>query len=80
MARGEQNSATHEFFICIGPQSSLDHGGLRNPDGEGFAAFGRVVGGMAVVEDDYVKNQIFAKPVEIISAQLLENAINTNAP
>ena len=34
------------FFICIGDQPSLDFGGMRNPDGQGFAAFGRVVEGM----------------------------------
>ena len=37
------------FFICIGDQPSLDFGGMRNPDGQGFAAFGRVVDGMDVV-------------------------------
>ncbi|MXV94998.1 MAG: peptidylprolyl isomerase, partial [Gemmatimonadetes bacterium] len=34
---------------CIGDQPSLDFGGMRNPDGQGFAAFGRVVAGMDVV-------------------------------
>ncbi len=49
MARDKPNSATSEFFICIGNQPSLDYGGKRNPDGQGFAAFGRVVKGMDVV-------------------------------
>lgn len=49
MARDKPNSATSEFFICIGNQPSLDYGGKRNPDGQGFAAFGRVIKGMAVV-------------------------------
>src|SRR5262245_45731652 len=49
MARGEPDSATSDFFICIGDQPSLDFGGRRNPDGQGFAAFGRVVKGMDVV-------------------------------
>ena len=30
-------------------QPELDQGGLRNPDGWGFAAFGRVIEGMEVV-------------------------------
>ena len=38
-----------EFFICVGDQPDLDFGGMRNPDGQGFAAFGRVVRGMDVV-------------------------------
>jgi peptidyl-prolyl cis-trans isomerase A (cyclophilin A) len=49
MARSEANSATSSFFICIGDQPELDFGGRRNPDGQGFAAFGRVIQGMDVV-------------------------------
>ena len=43
------DSATSDFFICIGPQPELDYGGKRNPDGQGFAVFGRVTRGMDVV-------------------------------
>ena len=49
MARGAADSATSGWFICINDQPSLDFGGQRNPDGQGFAAFGRVVSGMDVV-------------------------------
>ena len=49
MARTRADSATSSFFICIGDQPSLDFGGARNPDGQGFAAFGQVVSGMDVV-------------------------------
>ncbi|NLH18330.1 MAG: peptidylprolyl isomerase [Phycisphaerae bacterium] len=49
MARGEADSGRDHFFICIGDQPELDFGGKRNPDGQGFAAFGRVVKGMEVV-------------------------------
>ncbi|MDR1724569.1 MAG: peptidylprolyl isomerase [Tannerella sp.] len=49
MARSEPGTASSEFFICIGDQPELDFGGQRNPDGQGFAAFGRVVGGMDIV-------------------------------
>src|SRR5882672_8680768 len=49
MARGQPDSATSGWFICINDQPSLDFGGARNPDGQGFAAFGRVVRGMDVV-------------------------------
>lgn len=49
MARDKPNSASSEFFICINDQPDLDFGGLRNPDGQGFAAFGRVTAGMDVV-------------------------------
>ena len=49
MARGMPDSATSGWFICVNDQPSLDFGGTRNPDGQGFAAFGRVVSGMDVV-------------------------------
>jgi peptidyl-prolyl cis-trans isomerase A (cyclophilin A) len=50
MARSGPNSATSEFFICINDQPALDYGGARNPDGQGFAAFGQVISGMEVVK------------------------------
>lgn len=49
MARGGPDSATSDFFLCVGAQPSLDFGGHRNLDGQGFAAFGRVVRGMDIV-------------------------------
>lgn len=49
MARDGPDTATSDFFICVGNQPALDFGGKRNPDGQGFAAFGRVVRGMDVV-------------------------------
>jgi peptidyl-prolyl cis-trans isomerase A (cyclophilin A) len=49
MARSGPDSATSGWFVCINDQPSLDFGGARNPDGQGFAAFGRVVSGMDVV-------------------------------
>jgi peptidyl-prolyl cis-trans isomerase A (cyclophilin A) len=49
MARSVPGSATSEFFICVGDQPSLDFGGKRNKDGQGFAAFGKVIKGMDVV-------------------------------
>jgi peptidyl-prolyl cis-trans isomerase A (cyclophilin A) len=50
MARGGPDTATGSFSIVIGNQPSMDFGGRRNPDGQGFAAFGRVVRGTAVVK------------------------------
>jgi peptidyl-prolyl cis-trans isomerase A (cyclophilin A) len=49
MARSGPDTATSDFFICIGDQPSLDFLGRRNPDGQGFAAFGRVTKGMETV-------------------------------
>ena len=55
MARLAPGTASAAFFICIGDQPSLDFGGARNPDGQGFAAFGQVVDGMDVL------HRIFAR-------------------
>ncbi len=68
MARMEPGTASTEFFICIGDQPSLDSGGDRNPDGAGFAAFGKVIRGMAVVKAIQVlpdEGQYLVDPVEI---------------
>ncbi len=35
MARDGPDTATSDFFICIGDQPELDFGGKRNPDGQG---------------------------------------------
>ena len=63
------------FFICIGDQPELDFGGRRNPDGQGFAAFGRVHQGMDVVRniwtqptvgtDGSIAAQTIASPIRI---------------
>lgn len=55
MARSGANTATAEFFITLGVHPSLDAGGARNPDGLGFAAFGRVVAGMDVVRSVHAR-------------------------
>ena len=49
MARLAADTALSSFFICLRDEPELDFGGRRNPDGQGFAAFGRVVEGMDVV-------------------------------
>jgi peptidyl-prolyl cis-trans isomerase A (cyclophilin A) len=49
MGRLEPGTAGSEFFFCIGDQPELDFGGRRNPDGQGFAAFGQTVQGLEVL-------------------------------
>ncbi len=50
MARNGPDTATASFSIVIGDQPEMDFGGKRNADGQGFAVFGHVVEGMAVVK------------------------------
>lgn len=81
MARDAPGTAGADFFICLGENPALDFGGKRNPDGQGFAVFGRVVSGMAVVraihdratksasKDGYTAGQLLEQPVKIIRVQ-----------
>jgi peptidyl-prolyl cis-trans isomerase A (cyclophilin A) len=74
MARDGPDTATSDFFICIGDQPALDQGGRRNPDGQGFAAFGRVVSGMEVVrkiQASPADGQQLTPPIVIRSARRL---------
>ena len=66
MARDGPDTARDSFFICIGDQPELDFGGKRNPDGQGFAAFGKVTSGMELLK------KIHASPAQ---GQQLEPAI-----
>lgn len=69
MARDGPDTATSDFFICIGNQPELDFGGKRNPDGQGFAAFGKVVRGMDVVRQIHTaraQGQQLTPPIEIV--------------
>ena len=70
MARAQPHTATSSFFICINDQPELDYNGKRNPDGQGFAAFGKVTKGMDVVlkiQQKENKDQFLSKPVTIFS-------------
>ena len=70
MAREGPDTATCEFFICINDQPELDFQGKRNPDGQGFAAFGKVTEGMDVVlkiQQQKDEGQYLVKPIVIKS-------------
>ena len=72
MARGGPDTATSDFFILLNNQPSLDFGGKRFDDGQGAAAFGRVVAGMAVVQQIQRKptnGQSLTPPIMILSAK-----------
>ena len=57
LAREAPGTANTEFFICVGDQLGYDFSGDNNPDGQGYAAFGRVVKGMDVVMRMYAAPQ-----------------------
>jgi peptidyl-prolyl cis-trans isomerase A (cyclophilin A) len=75
MARAEPGTASSEIFICIGDQPELDFGGKRNPDGQGFAAFGKVIEGMDIVKK--IQNlpdegQMLKEIIKINSIKIIE--------
>jgi peptidyl-prolyl cis-trans isomerase A (cyclophilin A) len=84
LARGAPGTGSGAaFFVCIGDQPGLDAGAARNPDRQGFAAFGRVVQGMDVVRrihaaptdpdqgEAYVRGQLLREPVKIVQGKRL---------
>ena len=69
MARSVPGTATSEFFICVGDQPELDFGGRRNPDRQGFAAFGEIIKGVDVVNRIHsiiAPDQYLEEPVLIL--------------
>jgi peptidyl-prolyl cis-trans isomerase A (cyclophilin A) len=72
MPRGQEaDSARSGFVIHFNDQPSLNHGGMRFDDGQGTAAFGRVVAGMDVarkIQQLPVKEQALDPPVTITRA------------
>ncbi|MGN6417511.1 MAG: peptidylprolyl isomerase [Pseudobacter sp.] len=74
LARLEPGTATAEFFICVGDQPGFDFGGANNADGQGYAAFGRVIKGLDIVRKIYnlpEDNQYFDPPVPIFDIKKL---------
>ena len=53
LARDAPGTANTEFFICVGDQPGFNYGGANNADGQGYAAFGKVVKGMDIVRSIY---------------------------
>jgi peptidyl-prolyl cis-trans isomerase A (cyclophilin A) len=74
LARYAPGAVYHSFFICLRDEPALDFGGARHPDGQGFAAFGRVAQGFDVVQriyaraeaQEYVKKEIRIERVQIL--------------
>ena len=73
-AREASSAATSDFFICVSDQPELDYGGKGNADGQGYAAFGRVVQGMEVVRKIHrspTQGQRLTPTIRIVEAKRL---------
>jgi len=74
LARAAPGTAGTEFFICVGNQPGFDYGGENNADGQGYAAFGKVVKGMSAVRSIYHANeydQALDPPISIYNIERL---------
>jgi peptidyl-prolyl cis-trans isomerase A (cyclophilin A) len=83
MARMGPDTAQDSFSIVIGNQPEMDFGGRRNPDGQGFAVFGRVVTGMDTVKKIHqahtgmsgpYQTETLDPPIKILKAYRKEQA------
>lgn len=63
------------FFINVGDNNFLDEGGERNPDGQGYAVFGKVVSGMDVVKKIQAKETIAASENKATEGQFLAKPV-----
>ena len=74
MARDGPDTATSSFFLVTEDTPSLDFGGGRNPDRQGFGAFGHVVEGLDVAraiqalpaEDEQLTPPVAIRDVELL--------------
>ncbi len=72
-ARFDLGELYGSFFICLRDEPTLDFGGSRQPDGQGFAAFGEVIEGFENLEkifmqaeaSDLLRKEIPISDVEI---------------
>lgn len=75
MARNAPGTASSEFFICLKEEPGFDYGGENNPDGAGYAVFGKIISGMETVEKIYrqpEQEQQFIPPVTIVDIKRLD--------
>jgi peptidyl-prolyl cis-trans isomerase A (cyclophilin A) len=83
MARMGPDTAQASFSMVIGDQPEMDFGGRRNPDGQGFAVFGRVVVGIDTVRKIHqahtgmsgaYQTETLEPPIKILKAYRTEQA------
>lgn len=85
MARDGPDTATSSFFIVVRDAPALDFGGGRNPDGQGFAAFGVVTEGMDLVRAIHARparDEQIVEPVAVTGVEITspDGACQTDWP
>ena len=64
LARFAPGAVYHSLFVCMRDEPGLDEGGSRQPDGQGFAAFGSVVEGFEHLAHFFDENADAAEYLE----------------
>jgi len=64
LARFAPGAVYHSLFVCMRDEPGLDEGGSRQPDGQGFAAFGSVVEGFEHLANFFDENAGAAEYLE----------------
>jgi len=67
------------FFICMRDEPELDFGGRRQPDGQGFAAFGQVIEGFDTLEQIYQRgecDEMLTNEIPILDVSLAESSVD----
>ena len=92
MGRRAPGTATADWFICLGEQTYLDADPKDPKANPGFAAFGRVVSGLEVVQkiialpvdpnrgEGAMKGEMLKVPVKITKASRLPSALQGPTP
>jgi peptidyl-prolyl cis-trans isomerase A (cyclophilin A) len=91
MARLAPGTASGDWFITIGPMTSMDANPAASGDNLGYAVFGHVISGLDVVKkiiaaprsptlgEGVMKGQMLSPPIKIISARRISDATPTPA-
>lgn len=72
LARYAVGTGNGSFFICLRDEPELNFGGSRQPDGQGFAAFGQLIRGNEVLEN--IRNRV--EDNEYLSKPILINNVS----
>ncbi|MFK7886728.1 MAG: MFS transporter [Gammaproteobacteria bacterium] len=79
-ARYDPGELYASFFICMRDEPELDFGGQRNPDGQGFCAFGEVIAGFDTLQQLHAQageDELLIPPKPIEAIALLPLKANT---
>lgn len=77
LARFAPGAVYHSWFVCMRDEPALDEGGARNPDGQGFAAFGYVAEGLEHLQRLF---EVHAQGPEYLTSPILLQAVRRAGP